>query len=74
MKLSYWSAPGDSKPGFDEALTRLNEEGKPLTKGFKFGLSWTNHWVRAEITLPEQVRGAEQVICESPRCSLQFSL
>jgi len=64
VKLSYWSAPGDSKPGFDEAVKQLKENGKTLTKGHLFGLSWTNHWVKAEITLPEGIRGAEQVICE----------
>ena len=66
VKLTYWSAPGDTKPGFDEAVIQLEADGQPLQKGFMFGLSWTNHWVKAEITLPEETKTAEQVICECP--------
>ena len=64
VKLTYWSAPGETKPGFHEAVKHLEADGQPLQKGFKFGLSWTNHWVKAEIILPEEMRTAEQVICE----------
>ena len=66
VKLTYWSAPGDTKPGFDEAVKQLEAGGQPLQKGFKFGLSWTNHWVKALINLPKEMRTAEQVICECP--------
>ncbi len=63
--MIYWSAPGASKPGFEEAVVKLKDEGKALKKGFGFGTSWTNHWVKVDITLPKELRGTkEQVICE----------
>jgi alpha-mannosidase len=62
--MSYWSAPGDTKPGFDEAVKALERDGKPLRKGHVFGLSWTNHWVKAELNVPEQWRNtSQQLIC-----------
>lgn len=36
VRLSVWSAPGNSKPSFDEAM---KQEFKPATKGDSFGPS-----------------------------------
>jgi len=37
-----------------------------LEMGYKFGPSWTNHWVKAVITIPEALRNVDQqVICTS---------
>ena len=38
VRLSAWSAPGRSKPSFDEAM---QQEFKPATKGDTFGPSCT---------------------------------
>ena len=68
VRMTYWSAPGDSKPGFEEAVRRLGggEGGdvKKLKKGENFGPSWSNHWVKIEMTIPIEIRNAEQVICQ----------
>jgi len=35
-----------------------------LKMGHTFGPSWTNHWVKAVITIPEELRDVDQqVIC-----------
>jgi len=39
IQMIYWSAPGRSKPGFDEAKRQLNGRGKKATKGMEFGPS-----------------------------------
>jgi alpha-mannosidase len=39
IEMIYWSAPGRSKPGFDEAKRQLNGRGKKATKGMEFGPS-----------------------------------
>jgi len=37
-----------------------------LELGYKFGPSWTNHWIKAVITIPEELRNVDQqVICTS---------
>jgi alpha-mannosidase len=67
VQLSVWSAPGESKPSFQEAVKQLGQSGdlKPYRKGDRLGLSWTNHWVRALITIPDTYRmSSEPVICE----------
>lgn len=66
VKLTYWSAPGDSKPGFEEGVKQLeNGQAQELKHGHIFGPSWTNHWVKAEITIPQELRGIKQpIICE----------
>jgi alpha-mannosidase len=39
IQMIYWSAPGRSKPGFDEAKRQLNGRGKKAIKGMEFGPS-----------------------------------
>jgi alpha-mannosidase len=85
--MIYWSCPGDSKAGYDEAIQQLervdaslrsqdqgNAKGEDegpgkegiLQMGYKFGPSWTNHWIKAVITIPEELRNVDQqVICTS---------
>jgi alpha-mannosidase len=67
VQLSVWSAPGETKPSFQEAMEQMGQSGnsKPYKKGDVLGLSWTNHWVRAKITIPDTYRkSSEPVICE----------
>lgn len=63
--MSYWSAPGDTKPGFQEAVSAIERKGQHLARDHVFGLSWTNHWIKVELTIPEAWReGSQQLICE----------
>jgi len=40
-----------------------------LKMGHMFGPSWTNHWVKAVITIPEELRDVDQqVICTFQPC------
>ncbi|KAG8964143.1 Glycoside hydrolase, 38 vacuolar alpha mannosidase [Tulasnella sp. 408] len=58
IQMVYWSAPGRSKPGFDEVMKLDKKEWKQLKKGFNFGTDpaamhvGTNHWVKAHLKLP----------------------
>lgn len=63
--MTYWSAPGDSKPPFKDAVKNLEKGGKELKKGHVFIPSWSNHWVKVDITLPKELKGVdEDIICE----------
>ena len=64
VKMTYWDAAGMDKPGFDEAIEMLAKKGKELKKGHIFGPSWSNHWVKVDITLPNAMKkGDHDVIC-----------
>lgn len=69
--MSVWSAPGDSKPTFAEALEGLKGETRPYRVGDWIGKSWTNHWVDAELIIPQSFLDSdEEIICESRECSI----
>jgi hypothetical protein len=72
VRMQVWSAPSDSKPTFEEAAKLLKSgTTKPYRVGAKLGPSWTNHWVKVDITIPKKYRdGVEPVICESESCLL----
>lgn len=40
VQMTYWSAPGLSKPFFDEVMKQTH--WKPLSKGHQFGPSWVS--------------------------------
>ncbi|KAJ9103142.1 hypothetical protein QFC21_002564 [Naganishia friedmannii] len=61
IKLTYWSAPGRSKPGFEEAIKNLNGRGKEARKGMEFGPSWTNHWFKVVVKIPSSWQDYERV-------------
>ncbi|OAV97592.1 hypothetical protein PTTG_01907 [Puccinia triticina 1-1 BBBD Race 1] len=66
VKLEVWSAPKLSKPTFAEAI---RQNYKKISKGFKFGPSWSNHWVKATLTVPKQYQEKERVQFEfDPGC------
>ncbi|KAH9466505.1 hypothetical protein Pst134EB_001558 [Puccinia striiformis f. sp. tritici] len=58
VKLEVWSAPGLSKPTFSEAI---HQKYKKISKGFKFGPSWSNHWVKATLNVPKAYHDKERV-------------
>ncbi|PLW49433.1 hypothetical protein PCASD_01936 [Puccinia coronata f. sp. avenae] len=66
VKLEVWSAPGLSKPPFSEAV---RQNYKKIAKGFKFGPSWSNHWVKATLNVPKKYQDRERVQFEfDPGC------
>ncbi|KAH7139896.1 alpha-mannosidase [Dactylonectria estremocensis] len=52
VKLSVWDAPGTTRPTFVEATAESNEY-RETQVGEKFGPSWTTHWFKCTLTLPE---------------------
>ncbi|CRK05543.1 Alpha-mannosidase like protein [Verticillium longisporum] len=52
VKLSVWDAPGTTRPTFLEATADANTF-RDTQVGEAFGPSWTTHWFRCQLTLPE---------------------
>lgn len=48
--LQKWSAPGMTRPLFDEAV---KNQFMPVKKGDKFGPSWTTHWFKLDLDVPQ---------------------
>lgn len=66
VRMTLWSAPGQSKPSFDEAVAQLAVSDRQLSVGDELGPSWTNHWVRVDLAIPASFADSgEPVICES---------
>ncbi|KAI0713074.1 glycoside hydrolase family 38 protein [Cerioporus squamosus] len=66
VKLEVWSAPGLSKPSFEEAM---KQKFRPASKGESFGPSWTNHWWKVSVTIPSYWEQYERVQFEfDPSC------
>jgi alpha-mannosidase len=79
VQLWVWSAPGKSKPSFDEATKQLDlqslatsSEESMRSRGLKryelgtaLGPSWTNHWVWVNLKIPKEwAATGEPVICQ----------
>ncbi|KAI8182492.1 Alpha-mannosidase [Colletotrichum sp. SAR 10_86] len=60
LQLSVWDSPGTSRPSFSEATAQTNEFRKTQI-GESFGPSWSTHWFRVEITIPEEMRQMEHL-------------
>lgn len=60
IQLSVSDSPGTSRPSFSEATAQTNEFRKTQT-GESFGPSWSTHWFRVEITIPEEMRQMEHL-------------
>lgn len=66
VKLQVWSAPGLTKPSFEEAM---KQTFKPAKKGDSFGPSWTNHWWKVSLKIPTYWEQYERVQFEfDPGC------
>ncbi|EIW69817.1 hypothetical protein TREMEDRAFT_43495 [Tremella mesenterica DSM 1558] len=61
ISLQVWSAPGHSKPTFEEAKRQTYQ---PTHKGQSFGPSWTNHWFKVIIHIPPSWEDYERVQIE----------
>ncbi|THH05654.1 hypothetical protein EW145_g4638 [Phellinidium pouzarii] len=66
VDLRVWSAPGLTKPTFDEAM---QQEFRSAKKGDSFGPSWTNHWWKVTLRIPADWAQYERVQFEfDPGC------
>ncbi|GAA5949430.1 hypothetical protein JCM3765_003406 [Sporobolomyces pararoseus] len=66
VQLELWSSPGKEKTPFEEAIRK---PFKPVQKGVSLGPSWTNHWFRVTLKVPESWSKAERVQLEfDPSC------
>ncbi|GKZ84548.1 glycoside hydrolase, 38 vacuolar alpha mannosidase [Aspergillus niger] len=58
VKLSVYSVPDLQRPTFKEATAN---EFKPTRIGASFGPSWSTHWFRIRLTVPEDMRKKERL-------------
>ncbi|KAL4795500.1 glycosyl hydrolases family 38 N-terminal domain-containing protein [Aspergillus venezuelensis] len=58
VKLSVYSAPDLQRPSFEDATSH---EFKPTHIGASFGPSWSTHWFRIRLTIPEDLRDKERL-------------
>ncbi|KAL4969487.1 alpha-mannosidase [Aspergillus stella-maris] len=58
VKLSVYSVPDLQRPTFEEATSH---EFKPTHIGASFGPSWSTHWFRIRLTIPEDLRDKERL-------------
>lgn len=67
VRLTCWSAPGMDKPTFVEGCRGLRgESAREIAVGHQFGPSWSNHWVKVEIIIPEEfAKSGQEVLCKS---------
>ncbi|PHH60418.1 hypothetical protein CDD81_1696 [Ophiocordyceps australis] len=61
VKLYVWSAPGQERPSFNDAVSH---EFKETRTGASFGPSWTTHWFRLHLTVPKEMMKEELVVLE----------
>ncbi|KAI5790319.1 glycosyl hydrolases family 38 N-terminal domain-containing protein [Geopyxis carbonaria] len=58
VKLETYAVPNLARPPFEEAI---KNEFKSTSKGDSFGPSWSTHWFRVRITVPERMNKQERV-------------
>ncbi|KAJ0426087.1 glycosyl hydrolases family 38 N-terminal domain-containing protein [Aspergillus carlsbadensis] len=58
VKLSVYSVPDLQRPSFKEATAN---EFKPTHVGASFGPSWSTHWFRVRLTIPEEFHKKERL-------------
>jgi len=58
VELSVYSVPNLERPLFDEAI---KGEFKPTHKGASFGPSWSTHWLKVVLTVPERFNKYDRV-------------
>ncbi|PWN53731.1 putative AMS1-alpha-mannosidase, partial [Violaceomyces palustris] len=66
VQIERWSPPPGTKPPFKEAV---KQEFRPAKKGERFGPSWSNHWLKLHLKVPEEWRDKDWVQLEfDPGC------
>ncbi|KAF3001839.1 Glycoside hydrolase, 38 vacuolar alpha mannosidase [Curvularia kusanoi] len=58
VKLSVYSPPGQSRPLFKEATSH---EFTPTKVGAAFGPSWSTHWFKVKVTVPQDMLKKERL-------------
>ncbi|KAB8229229.1 alpha-mannosidase [Aspergillus alliaceus] len=58
VKLSVYSVPNLERPTFEEATSHVFT---PTHIGASFGPSWSTHWFRIHLTVPEDLRQKERL-------------
>lgn len=58
VKLSVYSVPDLQRPTFEEATS---QQFRPTHVGESFGPSWSTHWFRIRLTVPEDLRQKERL-------------
>ncbi|PGH28532.1 alpha-mannosidase [[Emmonsia] crescens] len=58
VKLSVYSVPDLARPSFKDATSN---EFKPTKRGESFGPSWSTHWFKIQLTVPEDMRKKERL-------------
>ncbi|KAF8475945.1 glycosyl hydrolases family 38 N-terminal domain-containing protein, partial [Kalaharituber pfeilii] len=58
VDISVYSVPNLARPLFGEAVNGIF---KPTHKGASFGPSWSTHWFKINLTIPERFNEYEQV-------------
>ncbi|KAB8204468.1 galactose mutarotase-like domain-containing protein [Aspergillus parasiticus] len=58
VKLSVYSVPNLERPTFEDATSH---DFKPTHIGASFGPSWSTHWFRIHLTVPEDLRQKERL-------------
>lgn len=58
VKLSVYSVPNLARPTFKDAVSK---EFKPTSRGAVFGPSWSTHWFKIQLTVPENMRKKERL-------------
>ncbi|KAH8898129.1 alpha-mannosidase [Thozetella sp. PMI_491] len=61
ISLAVWHAPSTERPTF-QAATADSNLYEPTNVGQAFGPSWTTHWFRVTIRVPEQFIGADKTV------------
>ncbi|KAI1978411.1 Glycoside hydrolase, 38 vacuolar alpha mannosidase [Ophidiomyces ophidiicola] len=58
VKLSVYSVPNLERPGFEDVVSK---EFRPTRRGESFGPSWSTHWFKIGLTVPEDMRKKERL-------------
>ncbi|EEP82819.1 hypothetical protein UREG_07684 [Uncinocarpus reesii 1704] len=58
VKLSVYSVPNLERPAFKHVVSK---EFKPTKRGEVFGPSWSTHWFKIRLTIPEDMRKKERL-------------
>ncbi|PVU86792.1 hypothetical protein BB561_006544 [Smittium simulii] len=69
IDLEVWSVPGLDRPSFKDAIS---QNFVPTKVGNKFGPSWSTHWFKLTITVPEHFDGEKITLTFDPSCEGQI--
>ncbi|EEQ88551.1 alpha-mannosidase [Blastomyces dermatitidis ER-3] len=58
VKLSVYSVPDLARPSFKDATSN---QFRPTRRGESFGPSWSTHWFKIQLTVPEDMRKKERL-------------